>query len=95
MLTRPRCGGETRVINSHRIGAARAEKARVRVAGRRRKCLSCGYRANTLERWEDAAKEIARSRQDAALRDAKTAASRMIEVLDQSELLPPIPPGPA
>ena len=82
------CGGETRVIRSRELQVFYISKFFIGKAKRRRECLGCGLRANSIERWEIDSDELERSRMETLLRRVKSAVDRVTADLDQAGILP-------
>ena len=91
------CGGETRVINTRELQTFYILKLKRQIGTikRRRECLGCGLRANTIERWEDDPDELDRSRLEKLLKRVRSAVDHVAADLHKAGIPPNDPENPA
>ena len=75
-MTCPVCGSETKVINTRELGEDRVR--------RRRECMRCAYRFNTIEIEADALDAKTLQAAGAEMRKAVAFASELLETLQKT-----------
>lgn len=76
-LTCTRCGGETETTHTEKTLRKSGTETATIAATRTRRCLKCGYAAESSERWANEPEEIAHRRMQEVLREIARANDRI------------------